>query len=238
MAPSYALISLHNLSAVNAFNVSVIVETPVHPQRLRCSRFASSRCVYSLLFFRPPEINKMDEKVGVGGVTWQYNVVEADRKAADGSYWTSPLPNSTWINLSPHHLKQPPPPPLHSRWPLPLPCSGGRHFIKKRPRDGAAVTKRTIPPLLPLSLPSPPSSSAPSHSWCAFCLVPNDSCDGTVMLCDHTGRQPGCLYVLPPALHCPRALRLKGGGWGCVKGLWRSAAKNHAIPLYRLRCAA
>lgn len=42
--------------------------------------------------------------------------------------------------------------------------------------------------------PLPSASSSLSCSWCAFCLVPNDSCDGTVMLCDHNGPQSGLLF--------------------------------------------
>lgn len=70
---------------------------------------------------------------------------------------------------------------LHSGWPLSpsLAVLRGWHFIK-RPCDGAAASRAI----------RPSSTSSLSGSWCAFCLVPNDSCDGTVMACDHTDLQP------------------------------------------------
>lgn len=47
--------------------------------------------------------------------------------------------------------------------------------------------------------------------------MPNDSCDGTVMLCDHTGRQPGpSSFARSPS--SSRSQVRGGGEWGWVRG--------------------
>lgn len=94
------------------------------------------------------------------------------------SVWESCRENWTWISSIVNSCAT----ELHSGWP-PSPPLQGWHFIK-RPCDRARVL-RSILPLPPLPL-------CPV-SWCAFYLVPNDSCDETVMLCDHTSPQLGLL---------------------------------------------
>lgn len=181
-----------------------------------------------LLFSRPLEINKMDEKVGGGEGGGRGDLtIQCGRSGQKTQAWvaierlpcqtppaSSPAPNATvWsccctrADLSP----------------LRAPVGGAEAATSSRTdlSDGAAVTRRTAPP-----------SSSPSltfrlrlflRSWCAFCLVPNDSCDGTVMLCDHTGRQPSPLSVLS----------LRSGGWvggrGGSEGQPRRTSQSHFI---------
>lgn len=80
---------------------------------------------------------------------------------------------------------------LHSYWP---PSSCSRADTSSR---GLMTEQEWRGPSSPLRL------FRLSCSWCAFCLVPNDSCDGTVMLCDHTGPQPSLLSAGASALLVP-----------------------------------
>lgn len=166
----------------------------------------------------------MDEKVrggGRGGMTIQCG--RSGQKRGLGRYWTSPLPNSTWIC---------PPPPIWSRAAAlvltsPLLCSGGQHFIKKRPRDGTGVTRRTNPTPLPL----PPSPPLPP--LCPALDVPFVWCLMTAVM------EPSCSVITPAgsqaprpslALHRPRALRLGGMGWvRGSEGQPRRTSQSHFI---------
>lgn len=191
-------------------------EIPVCPdKRSVCDAAAllESRCGHSLLFFRPLEINKMDEKEKGRGVRGDDNTIR--------SKWTETRPRSL-LNVSPAklHLNLPPPPseaaPLHSCWPLPC-CAPGADTSSRR--DPVMEREWRGGPT-PHLYPSPPSPPLPP--LCPALDVPFVWCLMTAVM------EPSCSVITPAgsqaprpslALHRPRALRLGGGwvGWGALK---------------------